>query len=437
MTYEEAMKYISSVGRFGSNYGLKRTFRLLDILGNPDKKVKLIHVAGTNGKGSTTAMITKILRGMGYKVGMYTSPYIEEFEERIQINGQNIPKETFVSLLVEVKKAVEQVIEEGYNHPTEFEILTALMFLYFYRENVDYGVVEVGLGGTLDSTNVLTPIVSVITSISYDHMNILGDTIEEIAEQKAGIIKENVPVVLYPAEKNVQDVIVKKADEMNSRIRLVQRNCVKLLDINRDEVYQEIEVRTMKNDYVVKLPLLGEHQMMNLAVALNVIEVIFEGNNDKLDVKVVEKSLESVEWKGRLEVLSKKPLVVIDGAHNIDGIRSLSNNVTKYFNYNKMILILGILADKQVDEMIEVITPLAEKVYAVTPHSDRAELCEDLKEKVIEYNKNVEAVEDYEKAVMLAMDEAQENDLILVSGSLYMIGDMRKILVKKLHNMVK
>ena len=226
MTYEEAMKYISSVGRFGSNYGLKRTFRLLDILGNPDKKIKLIHVAGTNGKGSTTAMITKILRGMGYKVGMYTSPYIEYFEERIQINGENIPKETFVSLLVEVRKAVEQVIEEGYDHPTEFEILTALMFLYFYRENVDYGVVEVGLGGTLDSTNVLTPIVSVITSISYDHMNILGDTIEEIAEQKAGIIKENVPVVLYPAEKNVQNVIVKKADEMNSRIRLVQRNCV-------------------------------------------------------------------------------------------------------------------------------------------------------------------------------------------------------------------
>ena len=193
----------------------------------------------------------------------------------------------------------------------------------------------------------------------------------------------------------------------------------------------------MKNDYVVKLPLLGEHQMLNLAVALNAIEVIFEGNNDKLDVKVVEKSLESVEWKGRLEVLSKKPLIVIDGAHNIDGIKSLANNVGKYFNYNKMILILGILADKQVDEMIKVITPLAEKVYAVTPHSDRAELCEDLKEKVVEYNKNVEAVEDYEKAVMLAMNEAKDEDLILLSGSLYMIGDMRKILVRKLQNMVE
>lgn len=437
MTYEEAMKYISSVGRFGSNYGLKRTFRLLEILGSPDKKIKLIHVAGTNGKGSTTAMITKILRGMGYKVGMYTSPYIEEFEERIQVNGHNIPKEKFVSLLVEVKDAVEKVIEEGYDHPTEFEILTALMFLHFYREKVDYGVVEVGLGGTMDSTNVLTPIVSVITSISYDHMNILGDTIEEIADQKAGIIKENVPVVVYPAEKNVQDVILKKANEMNSKIRLVQRNSVKLIDINRDDIYQEIEVKTMKNDYTVKLPLLGEHQMLNLAVALNAIEVIFEGNNEKLNKNIVEKSLEDVEWKGRLEVLNKEPLIVIDGAHNIDGIKSLAQNVQKYFKYRKIILILGILADKQVDEMIEVITPLAEKVYAVTPHSDRAELSEDLKEKISQYNKNVTAVDDYAKAAMLAIDDAEDRDLILISGSLYMIGDMRKILVKKLQNMVK
>lgn len=430
MIYEEAMKYISSIGKFGSNYGLKRTFRLLELLGNPDKKLKLIHVAGTNGKGSTTAMITKVLRGMGYKVGMYTSPYIEEFEERIQINGENIPKEKLVSLLVEVKEAVEKVIKEGYDHPTQFEILTALMFLYFYREKVDYGVVEVGLGGALDSTNVLTPIVSVITSISYDHMNILGDTIEEIAEQKAGIIKEGIPVVVYPEEKNVQDVIVKKAEEMNSRIRLVQKNSVKLLNINRDDIYQEVQVSTMKNDYKVKLPLLGAHQMLNLAVVLNTIEVIFEGQNEKLNVKLVEKSLEDVEWKGRLEVLNKKPLIVIDGAHNIDGIKSLTYNVNKYFKYKNMILLLGILADKQVDEMIKEIVPFAEKVYALTPHSDRAQLSQELKNKIVKYNKNVIAIESYEEAVSKAISEADEDDLILISGSLYMIGDMRKILVK-------
>ena len=243
MTYEEAMEYIESVGRFGSNYGLRRTFRLLEILGNPQEKLKLIHVAGTNGKGSTTAMITKMLRGLGYKIGMYTSPYLEEFEERIQINGVNIRKDTFVELLEEVKKAVDKVIEENYDHPTEFEILTALMFLYFYNERVDYGVIEVGIGGTMDSTNVLTPVISVITSISMDHMNILGDTIEEIAKQKGGIIKQNIPVVLYPQEKKVEEVISKIAKEKNSELHLVKNDSGKLIKINREKVYQEVQVR--------------------------------------------------------------------------------------------------------------------------------------------------------------------------------------------------
>ena len=279
MTYEEAMEYIESVGRFGSNYGLRRTFRLLEILGNPQEKLKLIHVAGTNGKGSTTAMITKMLRGLGYKVGMYTSPYLEEFEERIQINGVNIRKDTFVELLEEVKKAVDKVIEENYDHPTEFEILTALMFLYFYNERVDYGVIEVGLGGTMDSTNVLTPVISVITSISMDHMNILGDTIEEIAKQKGGIIKQNIPVVLYPQEKKVEEVISKIAKEKNSELHLVKNDSGKLIKINREKVYQEVQVRGINDIYNINLPLLGEHQILNLTVAINTVEILLNNEN--------------------------------------------------------------------------------------------------------------------------------------------------------------
>lgn len=201
MTYEEAMEYISNVGMFGSNYGLERTYRLLELLGSPQNKLKLIHIAGTNGKGSTTSMISKVLIGMGFKVGMYTSPYLEVFEERIQINGVNIPKDKLIDNLENVKYAVSKVIEEGYEHPTEFEIITALMFLYFYNEKIDYGVIEVGLGGRLDSTNVIIPKVSVITSISMDHINILGNTIEEIAKEKSGIIKDDVPVILYPQKK--------------------------------------------------------------------------------------------------------------------------------------------------------------------------------------------------------------------------------------------
>lgn len=428
MTYEEAMNYISSVGRFGSNYGLERTFRLLELLGNPHEKIKLIHIAGTNGKGSTTAMITKILRGFGYKVGMYTSPYLEEFEERMQINGINIPKDILVNLLEKVKIAINKVIEEGYEHPTEFEIITALMFLYFYNEKVDYGVIEVGLGGRLDSTNVLTPEVSVITSISFDHINILGNTLEEIAKEKAGIIKEGVPVVLYPQEKEVEEIILNIAKEKKSKVYLVEKNSSRLMDIDYENAYQKVQIKCNRNIYNVDFPLLGEHQILNLSVALNTIEVLGNINNIDLDKKIIEESLRDVKWIGRLEVLGKKPLVVIDGAHNIDGIRALRKNVEKYFKYNKMYLLLGILADKQVEEMIEEITPLAEKVYALTPHSERAELSEDLKNEILKYNSNTIALESYEEALKLALSESKEEDLILVSGSLYMIGDMKKII---------
>ncbi len=428
MTYDEAMNYISSVGKFGSNYGLERTFRILELLGNPHEKLKMIHIAGTNGKGSTTAMISKILRGYGYKVGMYTSPYLEEFEERIQINGENIEKYKLVKLLEQVKVVIKKVIEEGFEHPTEFEIITALMFLYFYNEKVDYAVIEVGLGGRLDSTNVIIPKVSVITSISLDHVNILGDNLKDIAREKAGIIKEKVPVVLYPQEKDAEEVVLKASKEKNSKVYLLKKEDCRLIDINNDKLYQNVEVKSIKNTYNIKLPLLGEHQILNLSVALNTIETLFEKENIIINRELIEKSLEDVKWIGRLEVLRKKPTVVIDGAHNIDGIRALRKNVEKYFKYKKLYLLLGILADKQVKEMVKEITPIAEKVYALTPHSDRAELCEDLKKEILEYNSNTVALENYEEAFELTLKEAEEDDLILISGSLYMIGDMRKII---------
>ncbi|EKQ57046.1 MULTISPECIES: folylpolyglutamate synthase/dihydrofolate synthase family protein [unclassified Clostridium] len=432
MTYKEAMDYISSVGRFGSNYGLERTFRILELLGNPHEKLKLVHIAGTNGKGSTTAMVTKILRGLGYKVGMYTSPYLEEFEERIQINGKNINKDTLVKLLEEVKKAINKVIEEGYEHPTEFEIITALMFLHFYNEKVDYAVIEVGLGGRLDSTNVITPKVSVITSVSLDHLNILGDNIKDIAKEKAGIIKEQVPVVLYPQEEAVNKVILETAKEKNSQVYFVKRENGSLIDINYEELYQDVEIKSYKNTYNIKLPLLGMHQILNLGVALNTVEVLCEAEGIELEKDKIEESLRDVKWIGRLEVLGRKPTIVIDGAHNIDGIKALRKNICKYFKYNKLYLLLGILADKQVKEMIEEITPIAEKVYALTPHSERAELCEDLKNEILNYNPNTIACENYEDALCLALNEAGKEDLILISGSLYMIGDMRKIITSKI-----
>lgn len=430
MRYEEAMKYITEVGNFGSNYGLERTYKLLEYLGNPERDLKLIHIAGTNGKGSTTSMITEILIGAGYKVGMYTSPFIEEFEERIQINRNNIPKETLALLMDEVKKAIDKVIENGYKHPTEFEIITVLMLLYFKKENIDFGVIEVGLGGTLDSTNVITPLLQVITSISLDHTNLLGNTLEEIAGEKAGIIKYSIPTVIYPQEDIAFKVIKNKCLEMDSELYIAKSNDFKFENVvNEDKPYQLLKY---KEKFDILLPLLGEHQIINLSVAMKVIEVLNNRNITNISIDSIVRSIKNVIWKGRLEVLSNRPYVVIDGAHNIQGIETLSKNIKKYFKYDNLYLILGILADKDVAKMIKVITPMAKKVYAVTPNSIRAELASDLKNEIVKYNKSCEAYNHYREAYLTAVNDASENDLILASGSLYMIGDMRKIINKTL-----
>lgn len=429
MKYNDAMKYITEVGNFGSNYGLERTEKLLEFLGNPHKKLKLIHIAGTNGKGSTTSMITKLLRGKGFKVGMYTSPFLEEFEERIQIDGENIPKETLGNLMDDIKVAVDKVIECGYNHPTEFEIITCLMFYYFHKENVDFGVIEVGLGGRLDSTNVIEPILTIITSISLDHVNILGNTLGEIAGEKAGILKKNTPLILYPQKEEANKVIVEKAEKLGIKIYRVKEEDCKLVKVIKGEnPAQLIEVKGEKDTYKVELPLLGEHQILNCALAIKGFETLSHLGYFKFEKEEVNRYLRDVKWIGRLEVMNKSPLVVIDGAHNIDGIKRLKENVEKYFEYKNLHLIIGILADKQVGEMIETIAPQAFKIYTLSPHSERAELSEDLKNEVLKVNKNVESFEDYEEALNIALENADKDDLILVTGSLYMIGDMRKII---------
>ena len=437
MRYEDAMKYIHEVGNFGSNYGLERTYRILELLDNPHKKLKLIHIAGTNGKGSITAMVTELLIGKGYKVGMYTSPFLEEFEERIQINGVNIPKSILGELMDELKEAVDKVVLEGYNHPTEFEIITCLMLLYFKNEGVDYGVIEVGLGGRLDSTNVITPILTIIASISLDHTNLLGNTIGEIATEKAGIIKQNVPVVIYPQIEEAFNVIKERADKLNAPLYTLEGSFGNLLEVvSTEKYYQKISISLEEEMFTVNLPLLGEHQINNLLVALKAFKVICIIENISFDIDEIKASLLKVKWKGRLEVMNMKPLIVIDGAHNIQGITALNQNIKKYFKFNNLYLLLGILADKEIEKMVRIITPKAKKVFALTPHNDRAKLAEELKKVVLKYNSNCIAVEDYKEALKIAINEAKEDDLILISGSLYMIGDIRKNL-KEMNKLIK
>lgn len=439
MDYNEAMIYISNTMKYGNNSGLDRTNKILEILGNPQDKIKCVHIAGTNGKGSTAAMVTKILSTAGYKVGMYTSPYIEDFEERIQISGENIRKQDLCEVVTKVSYAVEKALEFYKGYPTEFELITCVMFLYFYKQNVDIAVIEVGLGGRLDSTNVLKSfsslgnaggvILSIITSISYDHMQILGNNIAEIALEKAGIIKSEVPVVLYPQIEQVENVIQNKCEKTRSPLIKVKQNAVKFISNNNFK--QNITVKTNEYSYNLELSLLGEHQILNCGVAVYSCEQLrkcgFKINNSD----IIE-ALKNVKWIGRLEILSERPLTVLDGAHNTDGINNLVNSVKKYLSYNNMILIIGILVDKNIDEMISQIAPMAKKIIAVTPNSYRAQNANELKKTIKNYNFNCIAIEDYEEAYKYARSYCNLDDLVLVCGSLYMIGDMRKIIRNKL-----
>lgn len=432
VNYDEAMNYIKNTAKFGSNLGLSRTEKILELLGNPHKKLKCIHIAGTNGKGSTTVMITSILLEAGYNVGMYTSPYLQEFEERIQINGKNIDKSDLSSIITRVAEVVDEVVKLGFDHPTEFEIITCAMFLYFCEKKVDYAVVEVGLGGRLDSTNVIEPVISVIASISYDHMHILGNTLREIALEKAGIIKSGVPVVLYPQEDEVTEVIESVCHKSESALIKVPEDSVEFTGVSTDtfndgKTVQCLKISAGSRKYSLQLSLLGKHQLLNSACVLYTIEELRKRGLSIKDEHIVE-ALRKVCWPGRLEVLRRNPLVVIDGAHNIDGITKLAESVDVYFKYDNIVLVLGILADKQVEDMIKVIVPKASRVITVTPHSERAELSKELALVVRKYNENVESFDDYEAAYNKALEYCDCNSLLLISGSLYMIGDMRTII---------
>jgi len=428
MKDKETLLYIDKLKRYGQNYGLDRTKRLLELLGNPEKNLKLIHIAGTNGKGSTSAILGKILEEEGFKIGYFNSPHLEDLEESIRINNENISEEELVNLFNEIKPFVDKVIDEGYNHPTEFEVLTCIMFKHLYNENVDFGVIEVGLGGRLDSTNVITPILSLITSISLDHTNILGNTLREIAYEKSGIIKENVPVVSAIQEEEVLLEIEKKAKEKNTSLYLIKNSDFKLIDIiNEEKIYQKVNINFENFDLTLKFPLLGEHQLINLTLALKAVYVLKKEGYIKINEDKILNAIKNVAWDGRFEIINNNPKVIIDAAHNLKGIEALKDTIDKYCKYNKLYLLLGILKDKEVDKMVETIAPIADKIYTLTPNSIRAMEGEDLRKIVIKYNKNVENLESYNNTIKEVLSFAKKDDLVIIAGSIYLIGDIRSL----------
>lgn len=431
MNINEALDYIEKTMKFGSKLGLHRMKLILKELNNPHLKLKCIHVAGTNGKGSTSALICQMLMEKGLNVGLFTSPHIESFNERMQINRKYITNDKIIELVEIVKPVIEKLTDEGMEHPTEFEIVTSMMFLYFYREKVDYCVIEVGLGGDLDSTNVINPILSVITHIALDHEKILGNTLSEIAKAKAGIIKK-APVINYIQEIEAQKIIEEKCKEQNVELINICKKDAEFKDFSIKENKQIIEYCINKFNFklLAKLNLLGTYQVYNSLCAINAVLKLNEMYELNITKDNIVKALEEVEWMGRFEIVKSNPTILLDGAHNIDGVIRLKETLNKYYKNTNYILILGILADKNVTEMVDVLAKNAKRVICVTPNSERASLAIDLNEIVKSINKNTQYTDNYLDAIEMAKSYAKNNDIIVISGSLYMIGDMRKIFLR-------
>ncbi len=424
MKYEEAMEYIHGTLKFGSRLGLENIGKLMEFMGNPHKKLRFVHVAGTNGKGSTTAFISNILISSGYKTGIFTSPYIQRFTERIKIDNNEIEPEDLTQIIDFVKSKIDMMLDEGFEHPTEFEIITAVAFEYFYRNNCDIVVLEVGLGGRYDSTNVIeAPEVAVITTISLDHTDRLGKTIAEIAFQKAGIIKPNCDTVIYPQKLEAEEVFEEECKSQNSVLHKTCLDSLKLIEYS-----QEGQLFDYKNYKNLNIRLLGDHQMFNAALAIDACEILInKGYN--IDYNNIKEGLSKTTWPGRLEIINKNPLVLIDGAHNFEGGQALDVALDKYFANKNKVFIVGFLRDKDYQKTMDMLGKKAKLIITVTPNNERALQSSELANALKQYSANVIDGITLENSLKLAYKDIDEHSIICVFGSLYMIGEIRKLYI--------
>ncbi|WP_245157243.1 bifunctional folylpolyglutamate synthase/dihydrofolate synthase [Anaerovorax sp. IOR16] len=447
MTYEETLEKIHEFGKFGSKLGLERMITLMEYLGNPQDKLKAIHVAGTNGKGSVCRYLYSVLLQNGYGVGLYTSPYLEKFTERMECNGELISEQDLASCTEEVLIQVDRLISDGFESPTEFEVITAIAFLYFWKKRVDYVVLEVGLGGRGDSTNIIqNPLITVITSISFDHMEYLGDTLEKIAFEKAGIIKEDAPIVCNVKDAAATEVIASIAKKKNALFYNADRfsSNKQFNNKNGDDGYTKavhnviikntsmdayhFSAEIMGENYEdVMLSMIGEHQVENALCALTVLEILKKEDIMSLSQKMILKGMLQAKQIGRLEVLQKNPFVIIDGAHNDAGAKALSDSLQKHFKGKKILLFIGMLADKEVDKMINDFAKTGAVLVATEPDNPRKLRAEDLCLKVNKAGFDCKVGGLPKNAVQYAKEKQTDFDVIVFAGSLYLIGKIREI----------
>ena len=416
MGIAETLAYIHNVKWQGSKPGLERTRELCAALGNPEKSLKFVHIAGTNGKGSTAACIAAALQKAGYRTGLYTSPYILQFNERMQVNGEHITNTELECLTDEIRPFADAMKDP----PTEFELITALAMQFFLDKRCEIVVLEVGMGGELDSTNVIdTPELAVITLIGYDHVEELGPTIVDIAGAKAGIIKNGGDVVIYGGEPEVEEVFEKVSAERGARLSRVDFARIENQEFSLDGIRFQIEPY---GD--IFLPLTGAYQPKNAALAITALEHMRKKGYEISDSDIVS-GLASVKWPGRFELLGRDPVFILDGAHNPQGVEATANSLRSHFGERKIVFVVGVMADKDVDSMIGYISPLAETFITVRPDYPRAMDARELAEKLKRYGVPVAAFDTVSKGVAESISRAGAGGIVCALGSLYFSADIR------------
>jgi dihydrofolate synthase / folylpolyglutamate synthase len=423
--YQEAVDWLFQVRRFGPERTLDPIRRLAGMLGDPQDSFKSIHITGTNGKGSTSAMIASILRAAGYSVGLFTSPHLERFTERIEVDGEEITEEDVVRLTKVIRPLVESLNDEPEKvRPLFFDIVTAIAFKFFEERHVDFAVLEVGMGGRLDATNIVQPLVSVITNISLEHTQVLGDTVLKIAYEKAGIIKPDSILITATQDNSVYALFKETCTRLNTEIHRVGGD-IKFESLRHDLDGQNFRVKGLRGSYTLHTHLLGGYQLYNAATAVGVVEALIHYDIDVSGL-AISKGLASVEWPGRLEVVQRSPLVVLDSAKDAEATRALAEAVGE-LPHRRLIVVVSISNDKNIPEMIANLAHIADH-FIVTSHSvmGRAAEREGLGREIEKHGKPWESVYKVDDAVTRALEEAGKDDMILVTGSVFAVGEARR-----------
>lgn len=434
--YSEAVDWINGLIPFGIRPGLERIELLMERLGNPHRRLKFIHVAGTNGKGSTCAFLTRVLLECGYHTGTYTSPYITKFTNRFQYDGEDIPEETLLALSNRIRPLVEEIAGSELGSPTMFEVSTAIAILYFAEVCYpDVVVWETGLGGRMDVTNIVTPIVSLITNIGYDHTDVLGDTVEQIAFEKAGIIKPGVPVVSCVDQPEAIRVIKEKAESCRSSLYLLgEQFHFERLSVQHTE--QRILFRGPFREVEISLSMAGEHQCRNASGAMMALELLRQYMAFVLEDDSVERGFRHTSWAGRLEMVTQEPRIVLDGAHNPEGAASLAKALVETYRYRKLNLMMGMLSNKHHRGYLQHILPIVDTLILTEPDFRRKldtdallSLVEELRDQYAKPGLEIIVERDWKKALALLESRTEPEDLGVVTGTLYMISDVRATLL--------